>query len=501
MTPFGKFAPDASTLDVALAGDISGVRPGRTSYVPWPQMAVASAALPSACRGAYMGRTLSNAGAVFAGTSQRLYKFASLAAWTDFSKGATNYTVLGTDDLWQFAQYGPAVYATNIANPLQSCDVSAGTVFADVAGSPPKARYIAVVGDFLMLGNTETSSREVRWSSRNDPTTWTRYQRDADSQQFPDGGDIMGLSGWEQGGLIFQTEVVRQMGVRQDAAIMEFHRVEASQGTLAPYSIVSRQGTSYYYATNGFQRITTDGASEGIGANWLDSWFLDHSLAASRPKAIIGSFTSRTPQIMWLYASASNNGTTSIFDHMLCFDPSLTDSDYGPWTHAPVSASIIFSSGTTATTLDALGTPGLGYTIDNVPYSLDADVWKGGAPRMGAFNDAFQMNFFIGPPMAAVLQTGLFTPVPGSRAYVNGFRLVSDAAAGAGRIAVTERQQTPETWQAPGSALTSQGIIYTRASGRHMRMEVTIPAGATWTRASGISLEDDQGLVTAAGGR
>ena len=90
----------------------------------------------------------------------------------------------------------------------------------------------------------------------------------------------------------------------------------------------------------------------------------------------------------------------------------------GPRTSVP--------AGTTATTLDALGTPGLGYALDPpipachdaapVPYSLDADVWKGGAPRMGAFDDTFRMNFFTGPPMAAVLQTGLFSPVPGRRA-------------------------------------------------------------------------------------
>ena len=42
------------------------------------------------------------------------------------------------------------------------------------------------------------------------------------------------------------------MAVRQDAAIMEFHRVEASQGTLAPYSLINRQGMSYYY---GDQRL------------------------------------------------------------------------------------------------------------------------------------------------------------------------------------------------------------------------------------------------------
>ena len=150
----------------------------------------------------------------------------------------------------------------------------------------------------------------------------------------------------------------------------------------------------------------------------------------------------RSPKVIWLFAGAGNDGTSSILDHALCFDPSLTDSDYGPWTHAPLRASTIFSSGTTGTSLDGLGTPGLGYTLETVPYSLDSDVWKGGAPRMGAFDDSFRMNFFTGPPQAAVMQTGLFSPVPGSRAYVNGFRVVADAAAAAGRIATTERQQT-----------------------------------------------------------
>jgi hypothetical protein len=467
-------------------------------------MQVASAALASACRGAYMARTLSNAIAIFAGTTSKLYKFASASSWSDFSGAA--YT-LGTDDQWEFIQYGPNVYATNIANALQSCDVSSGVIFANVAGSPPQARYIAVVGDFLMLGNTNSSSREVRWSSRNDPTIWTRYQKDADSQTFPDGGDIMGLSGFERGGLVFQTETVRQMTVRQDAAIMEFHRLEASQGTLAPFSLINRQGGSYYYAMNGFQRISFDGVSEGIGSHWVDSWFLDNSQASSRPKAIIGGFASRMPAIFWLFASPAVASTSSIFDHMICFDPSLTDSDYGPWTHASVSASTIFSAGTTATTLDGLGTPGLGYALEYVggaaavPYSLDSDVWKGGAPRMGAFDSSFRMNFFTGSPMAATLQTGLFSPVPQSRGFVNGFRLVADAATATGRIAVTERQQTPETWLAPGGVLTDQGLIHSRASGRHMRIEVTIPAGATWQKAAGISLEDDEGLVISDGAR
>ena len=97
-------------------------------------MQVASAAaLASACRGAYMARTLSNAIAIFAGTTSKLYKFASASSWSDFSGAATIRSAPMISG--NLSRYGPSVYATNIANALQSCDVSSGRHLANVAGS------------------------------------------------------------------------------------------------------------------------------------------------------------------------------------------------------------------------------------------------------------------------------------------------------------------------------------------------------------------------------
>ncbi len=506
MQSFGKWGPDAATLNVGLAGEASGVLPGATGYIPFPQPAAASLALASpatACRGAFAARTTTNAIAIFAGQITKLRKFAGIATvWTDVTRSSAVAYALATDDLWQFAQFGVNVFATQITDTLQFIDASSGTNFEPVTGtgSPPKARYIAVVGGYLMLGNTDTSSREVRWCGLEDATTWTKYVKGADAQTFPDGGDVMGLSGFERGGLVFQSEIVRQMASRQDSAIFEFHRVETSQGTQAPYAIINRQGMSYYYAINGFQRIGFDGASDAIGANWVDQWFLANSNASTRPKAIVGASDPASPRVFWLFA-ASGNSTSVIFDHALCYDPSLVQSDYGPWSHAPLSASYIFPAATTATTLENLGVAGLGYTsMDTlVPYSLDADIWKGGAPRIAVFDGSFIMNFFSGTPMAATMQTGLFQPIPPSRAFVNGFRCVDDASAGEGRIYTTERQQTAEV-PTSTNTINAQGIVYKRASGRYMRMERTIPVGATWTKAIGIDL-DDPGLLRPDGQR
>ena len=490
MLPFGRWAPDAYGLNSGFAGEALGVLPGLNAYHPWPQMAVSSLAMGAACRGAFTARTSTNAIAIFTGRATKLNKFAGVAtSWTDVTRSSGGDYALATDDLWQFAQFGAYVYATQITDALQSIDAGSGTNFAAVSGSPPKARYIAVVGDFLMLGNTDTLSREVRWCGRNDPATWTKGQKGADAQTFPDGGDVMGLTGFERGGLVFQTETVRQMLARPDSVAFEFHRIEAAQGTLAPYSIVTRRGVSHYYSVAGFQRITTDGASEAIGANWIDDWFKETSNVSTRPKAVIGAPDPASQRIFWLFAAAGN-ATSSIFDHMLCFDPTLIESDYGPWSHAAVSASIIFPAATTATTLENLGSAGLGYTLETVPYSLDADIWKGGAPRIGAFDSAFKLNFFTAAPMAATLQVSPFEPIPKRRAFVQGFRLYSDTATATGRVGGAERAAGTITWNASQS-LTDQGRIPARISTRVLAVEVSIPAGTDWGHAAGIDFDED----------
>lgn len=493
LIPWGKWAPDTYGLNSGFAGEALGVLPGLNSYHPWPQLAVSSLALSSVCRGAFAARTTTNAIAVFAGRQTKLNKSAGVAsAWTDVTRLAGGDYALATDDLWQGAQFGANFYATQITDDLQYIDVSSGTNFAAAPGTPPKARYIAVIGDFLMLANTSNGTRELRWCARNDPSFWTAGKRDSDFQVFPDGGDIMGISAFEKAGLVFQSEIVRSMQTRTDRAIFQFTRIETAQGTLAPYSIISQRGTSYYYAVNGFRSIGLDGSSQGIGANWIDDWFKDNSSASTRPKALVGAADPTKARVFWLFAAAGNP-TSSVFDHALCFDPALVDSDYGPWTHAPLSASMIFPAATTATSLENLGSAGLGYTTETVPYSKDADIWKGGAPRLGAFDASFKMNFFSGSPMAATMQTGLFQPIPGKRSFVNGFRFVGDSPDAVGRIYTSER---PQATPAPSatSTINRQGIIYRRASGRYLRMEVTLPAGSDWDHAAGIDLDDD-GLV------
>jgi hypothetical protein len=486
MYRFSAWGPDRFGLDSGVAGEALGVLPGEDeNYHPWPQMAVASLALPAACRGAYAARSSTGSVQIFAGTATKLYKFAGTGtAWTDVTRSAGGDYAVATDRYWSWAQFGDQLMVTNGADVIQEIEVNSGTNFAALGGTPGTAYYIKVVGPFLMLFDTATSRLAVKWSGREDHDFFTAYDKDSDSQTLPDGGFVQGGTALEQEGLIIQTEAVRRFRAVADRRVFEFYRIEDAQGTRSPYSIISDRGAAFYYGLNGFASVGLDGQTNNIGKDWVDEWFLAH-INGSRRTAIIGARDPARRRFFWI-APSSGNASSTTLDMAICFDPGSKV----PWTHADLNTEFIFPAATTATTLENLGSAGLGYTLETVPYSLDADIWKGGEPRLGTFDSAHKMNFFTGSPMAATLQTALFKPIPGRRFYTNGFRFLGDAATVSGRMSATERPGVTPSFTA-SNTINDQGVIHLRTSGQYARAEVTIPAGEPWTHASGIDMDND----------
>lgn len=81
MLPFGEWKPDVSDYLGAASRNINNVTPRGDGYGPFPDFAILSEALPSACRGARYVLKTDGSVAIFAGTSNRLY----LASNTDYS--------------------------------------------------------------------------------------------------------------------------------------------------------------------------------------------------------------------------------------------------------------------------------------------------------------------------------------------------------------------------------------------------------------------------------
>lgn len=481
MTPFGEWRPDSYGVNSDAAGEASGVLPKLGSYGPFPQPAQISLAVPAAVRGAFTARTTTNAIAIFVATAARLYKFAGVStAWTNVTRAIGGDYTLAADEYWSMRQFGTVLIATEIGDVVQSIDVTAGTNFAALGGTPPQARFVEVAGDFVILGNTATSGRQIRNSSRNDAATWTAGQRDSDSQTFNDGGDVQGMAGYEIGGLIFQSETMRRLTLRQDAAIYETHKIDPARGTQAPQSIVKDGSDVYYYSNTGFLRIGGDGTINNIGIDRVNDWFNDNRNQA-RPKAILGALDPVVRRIFFLAPSASNASSTTL-DLLLVYDI-----ERNRWVHATCALTYLFQAATPGVTLAALAA--LYATLTAVPYPFGADIWKGGAPGLAAFDSSNKLCFFTGTPMAASVQTSPFEPVPGRRAYVRGFRLIGNAATATGKVGATENPETPILFAGPQAL--SNGRIQARSGGRFLQMQVDVPQGASWTDLAGVDFDDD----------
>src|SRR6185437_15886397 len=111
-----------------------------------------SAGLPGACRGFFKAIKTDGSIAIFAATASKIWQLNNTnQTWTDVSLGAGSYAAVSASDQWQFVQYINFVIAVQANIAPQFFDLTASTAFGNLAGAPPQARYIAVVGDFVVL--------------------------------------------------------------------------------------------------------------------------------------------------------------------------------------------------------------------------------------------------------------------------------------------------------------------------------------------------------------
>jgi len=134
MPEIKTFAPDLNPMSQGILMDCDNVYPspaGGMRALP-PFTAVADA-LAAKCLGLGCIQDLTVNYRIIAGTATKLYELSN-TSWLDVSK-AGDYATPGR---WRFCPWGNYVLASNWYNPLQY-QVDKGDLFADVAGSPPKA--------------------------------------------------------------------------------------------------------------------------------------------------------------------------------------------------------------------------------------------------------------------------------------------------------------------------------------------------------------------------
>lgn len=479
MVPFAEWRPDVEQLNSAYASDIENVLCADGSYIPFPQCAPFSEALDSVPFGAYAARDSAGQIVVFAGTAGKLWKLNSATRdWDDVSQTAVTYGALVTER-WRFAQFGNYVIAVNANDNPQVFELGVSSEFADLGGSPPAARYIAVWGDFLALGGLTNNPNRVQWSGLNDITEWTPGTNNSDYQDFPDGGNVHGMTS-ATNPIIFQRQAIRfGTFVPGSTEVFTFQKVHDKRGSAAPYAIASRGAFTFFADAGGFFQIAPDGSVLPIGFEKVDRTVFGRIDGADL-FGIVGEIDPFYTRVYW---AVKYDSSSDAFDRLIIYDWNLKR-----WTQVDGDIDILFplSSGTIGYSLEALDN--ISASLDALPFSLDSKVWQGGAPIMGAFDADNKLCFFSGDAAEAVITTQEMGDTAGGVAFVKDSYPVVDTSSLYVSIGARLRRSDVVTWTNEAQPSTATGKVMKRSRSRFHRFKVRIPSGTEWTHAQGIDV-------------
>lgn len=465
--PFADFMPDVAETDATVAAVARNVIPKSNSYGPAPSLAAYSTTLGARCRGFCYAQRKDGSYRVFAGTATDLLELNAVTHGWD-SRGGSVYA-LGDGQFWSFAQFGTDLIAVHENDDPQVIDIEAGTVFGDLGGSPPRARYVDVFAEYVILAHLADDPFGLVWSGTASDIQWTPGSNNSDGQSFPEGGHVQAICA--AAGFVMQERTVRQMIPTPGAAegVFQFQQVASARGTIAPYSAIKFGGSVAYLAEDGFYLN-----DQPIGAGKVNDYFHD-LINTARIGEVVGAYDPLRPLIYWLFASGSNDTP----DIMMVFN--WKDAKWADWA---VDAQYIGPQATPGTTLEGLDS--LFATLEEVTPSLDSGVWTGGRPVFAAFDSDNRLGFFAGPPMEAILETAERQLGQG-RFFASSVRPVVDSALATVRVGKRDRLADARTW-GNESAMQASGECPVRSNGRYQRFRVRVPAGASWTHAQGVDV-------------
>ena len=477
---FAEWRPDIALLDVQFASEAHNVFAGSNSYLPFPRLAPFSAAPLADAHGLFIARRIDGSWKVFAGTSTKLYTW-DTDAWTDVSRTAGGDYNVAPDDLWMWEQSGQHLVAVNENDDPQVIDIDAGTNFAALAGSPPRATNVKQIGDFLVLSGLAANKRIIQWSGINDITQWTIGVGLSDMQEFPD-SPVQSVQGSEIGYVVQDRSIRTMQFLPGDLTfIFNFSRVLSDRGCCSKYGATSVGNVLYFLGESGFFSVSGQQV-QTIGAEKVDDWFLTHSDIGRRNvvHAIAGI---NKPRIAWAYHSFSGS---QMYDHVIIFHW-----DTGKWTHATQLAKVWALQASPSIHLDIDSAEPDDPELDSAASPLDSFLYAGGRPLVGAINADGYLSALTGPALQATLETAEVHLVPGMRAFVNDAYPLADGLAESVMAGIRERLADPVVWGVPAPLeITGKAALF--SSARLHRFRVRIPAGELWTHAQGVMVEAQQ---------
>ena len=472
---YGEWLPDLANVSNPGCTLAQNVLPHMGSFRCFKSLNVTSDALTAYARGAFAASDGDGTSEIYAGDATKLYRLAS-EAWADKS-GAT-YTT-GAESYWRFIKWGEKVIATNYEDNVQIKSFGAAGNFADLGGSPPKARQIGTVRSFIVLGDINDGTHypsRVRWSGQNLETAWTSSAAtQSDFQELAgDGGTVMAIAGGSEG-VIVQERSLWLMRYEGPPTIFRFDEVAPGVGTPAARSVVRYGSTVFFLGQDGFYRYDIGQGAQRIGDKKVDNWFFER-VNTDLYYRMVGAIDVPNAKVMWCYSTGAGDP-----DEIIVYDWTT-----GQWSYSEQDTEIIFEGRSPGTTLEGLDS--ISASIDALGQSLDSDQWTGGALSLWGFDTAHKSGSFSGSALTARLETTeLITPEE-RQIVTKSARPIVEGSSATNTLYVGTRDRLTDNYAfTAGRTANSIGEHNIRASGRYMRFRTDIAGG--FDHAKGVRVE------------
>ena len=467
---FGEWMPDQPSISGALV-DAKNVVSQAIGYGPFPTAATFSAAASENLTTLVAGKTPTNATKLFAAGSTKIFDVSGVGVLTNVSKTG-GYTPNASNDRFRFTQFGNAIIGTNNSDPIQSFTLGTSTAFADLAAGAPRCKFLTVVRDFVVTAFTTESSTvypaRVRWSGINDETTWGSSQvTQADFQDIPDGGQIVGIRGGEFG-LVLMEKGISRMSYIGTPFIFQFDNISRGKGCIAAGSIAQVQGVTFFLSDDGFYMCDGQNVT-AIGSEKVDRWFFSN--------ADESGFDSMSAAIDPVRKLVIWNFKTTFAQRQLI----IYNFNTKKWTYGNAGTDFISDASTSATTLEGLDS--ISNSIDALTVSLDSILYMGGKYFLGGTSGAYVVTY-NGANATANIVTGDLNA--GGRSVVTLARPLVDG--GSATVSVASRTLLSEQ-PSFGTAVAadSENRVSLRSNGNYHQFQV-IPTGQ-WKTAVGLDVE------------
>jgi hypothetical protein len=479
--PAAEYAPDRADLDSQAYTIATNVIPAANSYLPAPRMeALASTnALPGPPLGMFLAQAASGSFYMFTGADDggtfKLYYY-DAPDWVDCSKTG-GYTSFDPESGVRFAQYGNFVYAaTGANNDIQKIDLAdLASGFDDVAGTggtdPPRARFIGVINEFVVLSGLASYPTSIQWSEIGDADGWRIGTGGCDRQEFPDGGLVKGMTLSEYG-MLFQEYTIRRFAFNPGSPyVFEFARLADNSGTSAVNAITETNGITFWLGEDGFW-MEQGGQIKGIGQERVDRTFLA-DLPYDNIPYVLAYADPTEKRVYWAYTT---NATTSLRNKILVYHYGIDR-----WSVIEQPVSWIGPVARDAVTLDGISGP-----LESIPGSLDDPRYRGHNHLFGGFTNTYKVGTFTGEHLEATIDTAWYQLGQDKRFMVQRVSPLADTSTAYIMLSTKENLYASPT-QRDERVVGGTGHTHWTATGRYMKARIRL-TGNSWTRFHGIDV-------------